>query len=223
VGVSGKEHDRHDFFFKKARAEQYRARSVYKLQEIQEKHRILHPGDTVVDLGAAPGSWTQYAAEVVGARGRVVAVDRTAIAGGLPAHVTCLQLDMLEVSPESLASLAGIERVDAVISDMAPNTSGIRSVDHARSLELCRKALEVAERILRPGGHFVCKVFQGGDAPELAAELKTRFRDVRSAKPKSSREESVEFFLVGIKYQPPAQPREDGGPEAKKWDPLSDG
>lgn len=222
MGVSGKENDRHDYFFKKARAENYRARSVYKLQEIQEKLRIMKAGDQVVDLGAAPGSWTQYAAEIVGPAGRVVGVDRTAIVGGLPPHVTCLQLDMLEVSPASLAELAQVTRVDVVISDMAPNTSGIRSVDHARSLELCRKALEVAERILKPGGHFVCKVFQGSDASELTAELKSRFYDVKNVKPKSSRDESVEFFLVGIRYQPSHAQGGDGAGKARVWDPLKD-
>lgn len=221
MGVSGKESDRHDYFFKKARSEQYRARSVYKLQEIQEKHRILAAGQVVLDLGAAPGSWTQYLAEVLGPTGKVIAVDRTAIAPGLPTQVTTLQLDMLEVTPEKLLELAGVRRADVVVSDMAPNTSGIRSVDHARSVELCFKALQVAEQVLKPGGAFVCKVFQGADSHELSTALKACFHEVRNAKPKSSRDESVEFFMIGLGYKPG---HKVGGAEAKPggWDPLAD-
>lgn len=222
MGVSGKEHDRHDYYFKKARNEHYRARSVYKLQEIQDRIKLIRTGDTVVDLGAAPGSWTQYAAELVGEKGRVVAIDRTAIAKGLPGHVTCLQLDLLDVSAESLQAQAKVERVDVVISDMAPNTSGIRSVDHARSIELCFKAVAVADRILKPGGAFVCKVFQGEDAVELTDALKARFQDVRNVKPKSSRDESVEFFLVGLRFLGPPRDANVGTTGKKAWDPLGD-
>lgn len=221
MGVSGKEKDRHDYFFKKARSEQYRARSVYKLQEIQEKHKLLAPGQVVLDLGAAPGSWTQYVAEVVGPTGRVISVDRTAIAPGLPPQVTTLQLDMLEVTPEKLLSIAGVSRADVVVSDMAPNTSGIRSVDHARSVELCFKALQVAEQVLKPGGAFVCKVFQGADSQALTSALRACFGDVRNAKPKSSREESVEFFMVGLGYKPGAK-SDAAGVKSAGWDPLAD-
>jgi len=222
VGVSGKENDRHDHYFKKARSEHYRARSVYKLKEIQAQFRLLSRGDCVVDLGAAPGSWSQYAAEVVGTSGRVVAVDRTPIEAGLPAQVTRLQLDMLEVSPEVLQTAAGVERADVVISDMAPNTSGIRSVDHARSIELCRKALQVAERLLLPKGAFVCKVFQGGDVQPLQQELRERFAQVKIFKPKSSKDESVETFLVAMGFRGAVTTSGDEATPGGGWDPLQD-
>jgi 23S rRNA (uridine2552-2'-O)-methyltransferase len=223
MGVSGKEKDRHDYYFKKARAEHYRARSVYKLQEIQDQLKVLRRGATVVDLGAAPGSWTQYAAEVVGPAGRVVAIDRTPIEAGLPKQVTTLTMDLLEVSPEALRDQAGVTRVDAVISDMAPNTSGIRGVDHARSVELCRKAMQVADLILSPGGSFVCKIFQGEEVQAFAAELKPRFAQVKTVKPKSSRDESVEIFLVGKGFAGPLEAAEGTAEKRGGWDPLADG
>lgn len=219
MGVSGQLKDRHDYYFKKAKDEHYRARSVYKLEEIQQKFKLLKPGQVVVDLGAAPGSWTQYAAAQVGAQGRVIAVDRTAIQPGLPAQVQTFQLDLLQVTPQLLAEKAGVTSVDGVISDMAPNTSGVRSVDHARSLELCLKAMEVADRVLKPSGYFICKVFQGGDSGELAERLKERYREVKAVKPKSSKDASVEYFLVGLGYRgAPAQTVTGGG----GWDPLQD-
>lgn len=219
MGVSGQIKDRHDFYYRKAKEEHYRARSVYKLEEIQQKFKLLRPGQAVLDLGAAPGSWTQYAALQVGPQGTVVAVDRTPIQPGLPPQVKTFQLDLLQVTPELLIEKAGVSQVDGVISDMAPNTSGIRSVDHARSIELCVKALEVADRVLKPSGYFICKVFQGADTSELAEMLKSRYQEVKPVKPKSSKEASVEFFLVGLKFQ--------GAPEVSSppkvgWDPLHD-
>ena len=219
VGVSGQLKDRHDFYFRKAKEEHYRARSVYKLEEIQQKLKLLRPGQVVVDLGAAPGSWTQYAAAQVGPQGRVIAVDRTPIQPGLPPQVQTFQLDMLQVTPQLLAEKAGVTVVDGVISDMAPNTSGVRSVDHARSLELCVKAMEVADRVLKPSGYFICKVFQGGDSGELADRLKERYQEVKPVKPKSSKDASVEYFLVGIGFRGAPEKTE---PVAGGWDPLDD-
>lgn len=222
MGVSGKRDDRHDHYFKKARTEHYRARSIYKLKEIQERFHLIRRGGTVVDLGAYPGSWTQYAAELVGPQGKVIAVDRTRMEGGLPSQVTCFQRDMLELSPQQLRDEAQVTRVDVVVSDMAPNTSGVRSVDHARSLELCRKALAVAQLLLPQGGHFVCKIFQGEDVAAFLDEVKEGFEQARLFKPDSSRDESVETFVVAQRFKgtTPAPRGEDVRP---RWDPLLDG
>jgi 23S rRNA (uridine2552-2'-O)-methyltransferase len=183
-----------DPYFQKAKAEGYRARSAYKLLQIQERFHVLRKGQVVVDLGAAPGSWSQVASRIVGSQGRTLALDLQPIEP-IP-DVLILQGDMTapEVQAELLQAAGG--PVDAVLSDAAPNTSGIRDVDHALSVELVYAALNLARRSLKPGGHFVAKVFEGGDLPQLIVDLGRHFERVKPYHPEASRRESREVFLV---------------------------
>lgn len=189
-----------DHYFKRAKQENYPARSVYKLQEIEKQSHLLVPGAAVLDLGACPGSWSLFAANRVGPSGRVLAIDLNPADTAFPGHVTYLTGDMLDPGPEILQAFAAQGPFDVVLSDMAPKTTGIKFTDQARSLELAEAALAVARRRLKRGGAFVVKIFQGPDAPAYLAVLKTVFKSVRIAKPKSSRSESKEIFYVGTGF-----------------------
>jgi 23S rRNA (uridine2552-2'-O)-methyltransferase len=182
----------HDFYFLKAKKEGFLARSIYKLQEVQEKYHIMKSGDWVLDLGAAPGSWTQYASKIVGATGRVVAVDLQPIrcSGG---NIITLQQDAFDSLPEGLLPAEGFQ---AILSDMAPKTSGHRELDHMRSMALVEQALNTAMRLLTREGTFFCKVFQGKDLPAFVEQCKKAFDVVKLIKPKGSRSESVEIFVL---------------------------
>ncbi len=201
-----------DHYFKKAKQENYPARSVYKLQEIEKQSRLFSPGASVLDLGACPGSWSLYAAERVGPRGHVLAIDLNPAGTAFPPQVTYLTGDMLDPGPDILEAFEKLGPFDLVLSDMAPKTTGVKFTDQARSLELAEAALSVAVSRLKPGGSFVVKVFQGPDAPAYAAELKKLFASVRVSKPKSSRAESKEIFYVGLgfKGRPAEAPASDG-------------
>ncbi|MBL7198924.1 MAG: RlmE family RNA methyltransferase [Anaerolineae bacterium] len=183
-----------DPYFQKAKAEGYRARSAYKLLQIQEKFRVLRAGQSVLDLGAAPGSWSQVAAKIVGSTGTVVAVDLQAIEP-IP-RVTAIQGDITSPGTQRQMIEAAGGPVDVVLSDAAPNTSGIRERDHALSVELVYAALDVARQSLKPGGHFVAKVFEGEDLPPLIARLRGHFPLVKPHYPEATRQESREIFLV---------------------------
>jgi 23S rRNA (uridine2552-2'-O)-methyltransferase len=187
-----------DPYVARARAEGYRARSAYKLIEIDDRFRLLAPGRRVVDLGAAPGGWAEVAAARVRASDsdpRVVAVDCLAM-DPLPG-VIVLTLDFLaEGAPEAIRAALGGEPADIVLSDMAAPTTGHRRTDHLRTIGLCEAAAEFAIATLKPGGHFVAKVFQGGTERELLATLKRHFDSVHHVKPPASRAESVELYLV---------------------------
>ncbi len=184
-----------DPFTRRARRENYPARSVYKLQEIQKRAAVLRKGDRVLDLGCAPGSWLLFAAEVTGPAGRVVGVDLTPVTVALPAHVTVITGDVL-VLAENPAGLPG-GPFDAVLSDMAPATTGSRGVDAARSYHLCEAALDLARQVLKPGGAFVCKIFQGEDFRGFVDAVKAEFAEHRIFKPQSSRKASSEIYLIG--------------------------
>jgi 23S rRNA (uridine2552-2'-O)-methyltransferase len=193
--------DRHfnDEFVKKAQKEGYRSRAVYKLLEIQEKDRMIKPGQVVVDLGAAPGGWSQVAEKIVGDRGRVVALDilpMDSIAG-----VDFIQGDFREEEPlQQLRDLLGGQPVDLVISDMAPNVSGMNAVDQPRAMYLCELALEFAREVLQPGGSMVVKVFQGEGFDEYIRDMRSSFGKVVTRKPKASRPRSREVYLVAGNY-----------------------
>jgi len=181
-----------DHFFKRAKQEGYRARSVYKLLELDQRFRLLRRGDRVLDVGAAPGSWTQVASKLVGDRGSVQAVDLQAIdARGLADNVRLHQADLCEITLETL----GGEMFDAIISDMAPNTSGVPMADAAVSCRLCNTLLDRCELWLRPRGILVMKVFEGGEFPELLKRAQGMFAEAHASKPKASRAESVEIFI----------------------------
>ncbi|MCU7801779.1 MAG: 23S rRNA (uridine(2552)-2'-O)-methyltransferase RlmE [Candidatus Thiodiazotropha sp. (ex Lucinoma borealis)] len=194
--------DRHfnDEYVKKAKKAGYRSRAAFKLLEIQEKDRIIKPGMRVVDLGAAPGGWSQIARDLVGEKGQVLALDilpMDPIAG-----VDFIQGDFREPQPleEMRKWLAG-EPVDLVISDMAPNVTGMASVDQPRAIYLCELALEFAREVLKPGGHFIAKVFQGEGFDAYLKALRGDFQRVVSRKPSSSRAKSREVYLVAGNFK----------------------
>lgn len=187
-----------DPYVAKAKAEGYRARSAYKLIEMDDRFRLLKPGDRVVDLGAAPGGWSEVAADRVRsteADPRVVAVDYLEMKP-LPG-VTVLRMDFLdEEAPEAIRAALGGHRADLVLSDMAAPTTGHRQTDHIRTTALGEAAADFAASVLRPGGHFVAKVFQGGAGADLLTALKRDFAAVHHVKPPASRAGSVELYLV---------------------------
>lgn len=189
---------RQDHFTRAAQKAGYRARSVFKLEEIDRRARLLQGGQRVLDLGCSPGSWSQYAAKRVGRRGQVVGIDLKAVQP-IAANVRLIRGDAFETPVDELRGDGPL--FDVVLSDMAPATSGNRFTDHMRSIELCRRALAVAIEALRPGGHFVCKVFEGEEVNPLAETLKGSFAQVKRFKPKGTRSESVELFLVGLRRQ----------------------
>ena len=189
-----KEH-RDDPYVQQAQREGYRSRACYKLLELQERDKLIRPGMTVLDLGSAPGGWSQVAVALVGHSGRVIASDilpMDTIAG-----VDFIQGDFTEeeVFEQLLAALAGTP-VDLVISDMAPNMSGLNAVDQPRSIYLVELALDMARRVLAPGGAFVSKVFQGEGFDELYRDTRESFDRVLTRKPKASRPRSREVYVV---------------------------
>jgi len=185
-----------DPYVRRARDEGYRSRAAFKLLEIARRDKLLQPGMVVVDLGAAPGGWTQAAAAAVGPGGRVIAIDRVEMAP-LPG-VTFIRGDVRE--PGVLAELASIlagRPVDLVLSDMAPNLTGVKVVDQARGIALAELALEVAVNWLKPEGAFLVKVFHGGGFEPFTARMRQSFRTLNVRKPKASRESSSEVYLLG--------------------------
>ncbi len=180
-----------DPYVRKAREKGYRSRAAFKLMEIDERERVLRPGATVVDLGAAPGGWSQLAAERVRPGGRVVAIDLLPIAP--ISGVTVLKGDFRD--PAVLNALGGA-RADVVLSDLAPNLSGIGNIDQARSLSLAEGAIDFCGRALKPEGVFVVKAFHGEAFDDLMKRLKEAFRKVKVVKPGASRGESSETYLV---------------------------
>ncbi len=189
-----------DEFVKRARKEGYRSRAVYKLQEIDQRDRLLKPGMTVVDLGAAPGAWSQYLRERVGRTGRVIALDILPMEA-LPG-VEVLQGDFTEEATlRTLLDALGGRPVDLVISDMSPNISGVDTADKARAMYLSELALDFAEQVLKPGGAFLIKVFQGPGFSELYKAIQGRFARVVSRKPKASRARSAEIYVLATGFR----------------------
>jgi 23S rRNA (uridine2552-2'-O)-methyltransferase len=190
-----------DGYVKRAKAEGMRSRAAYKLVEIAERDRLLASGMVVVDLGAAPGGWSQIAAGRVGARGRVIALDVLEMTG-LPG-VTFIRGDFHDAAAvEQLERALGGEQVDLVLSDMAPNLSGIAMSDQARALELAELALEFALKHLKPKGNFLVKTFQGAGFDNFLKALRGRFQAVAVRKPEASRSRSSEVYLVGKGLRP---------------------
>jgi 23S rRNA (uridine2552-2'-O)-methyltransferase len=185
---------------RRAEEEGYRARSAYKLRQIDDNFGVLSGGDTVVDIGAAPGSWIQVAAERVGAEGRVVGVDLAPIEPlDTEAEVETLQGDITEeATKDEVVEIVGEGGADAVVSDASPDISGEWTLDHARSVHLARNGLEVARRVLVPGGYFLVKVFQGDTIDEFRDEVRDAFEDVATYTPDASRDESSEVYVVGL-------------------------
>jgi 23S rRNA (uridine2552-2'-O)-methyltransferase len=199
---------RKDDYYNRAKQEGYRARSAYKLQQIDEEMDLFDRGDTVVDLGAAPGGWLQIAAEEVTEAGRVVGVDLQRIDDLDHPHVETVRGDMTEertryylrkalgVDPDPAADDEPERTVDLVVSDMAPNMTGEYQLDHARSIHLCRQAFDTALELLKPGGDFVVKVFDGPDLADLRDDVADQFQYVRAYTPEASRKRSSERYLI---------------------------
>lgn len=189
-----------DVYVKRAQQEGFRSRAVYKLQEIHERDKLLKPGMTIVDLGAAPGGWSQYAARLVGERSRIVALDilpMDAIAG-----VQFIQGDFREqdVLARLMAALGEI-KVDLILSDMAPNMSGTDIIDQPRVIYLAELALEFARQVLRPDGDLLIKMFQGNGTEALLKGIKALFKKVSFRKPRASRSRSAEIYLLARGYK----------------------
>jgi 23S rRNA (uridine2552-2'-O)-methyltransferase len=187
-----------DEYYNKAKQQGYRSRAAYKLKQLDEEVGLLSAGDTVVDLGAAPGGWLQVAAELVGDRGSVLGVDLQRIRDVDHENVETFRGDMTEErTREKLRRRIGEAGADAVISDMAPNMTGDYNLDHARSIHLARQAFDTALELLAPGGDFVVKAFDGQDLADFRADVEERFEYVRAMRPEASRQESSELYLVG--------------------------
>ena len=193
---SGNKRARPDHYARQAKKEKFPARSVYKLKEIQSKYNLIKPGGRVLDLGCAPGSWLRYAADIVGASGLAIGVDLKAVDIDLPGNVHIFQQDVNDLSEDAWEMID--QGVHVVLSDMAPSTTGRKEVDAARSHQLCEMALYMAERSLRPGGAFVCKIFQGSDFKAFSEAVRARFDSCKIFKPQSCRKDSKEIYVIGI-------------------------
>lgn len=184
-----------DEYVKKAQQEGWRSRAVYKLREIQDRDQIIRPGMKIVDLGAAPGGWSQYATSLAGSKGRVIASDILPI-DPLP-FVDFVQGDFRDDEVlQQLLDLLGGERADLVISDMAPNMSGVDAVDQPRAVHLCELALDMARQVLKPGGIFLVKLFQGAGSDEFVKDVRSSFKVVKVRKPTASRPRSREVYVL---------------------------
>jgi 23S rRNA (uridine2552-2'-O)-methyltransferase len=184
-----------DPYVKRAQAQGLRSRAAFKLRELDAKDRLFSPGQTVVDLGAAPGSWSEFAARQVGAGGKVVAIDLLAMAP-IPG-VAFIQGDFADAAVlGQLERALGVDKIDLVLSDMAPNITGVSATDQARSLQLAELAVDFALAYLKPGGALLVKVFQGSGYPEFLGWLRERFATVASRKPGASRDRSREMYLL---------------------------
>jgi 23S rRNA (uridine2552-2'-O)-methyltransferase len=189
-----------DMYYNKAKQQGYRARSAYKLKQIDEQVDLLSPGDTVLDLGAAPGGWLQVAAETVGAGGRVIGVDFQRIEDFADHEIETIRGDMTEPDTQDRIAAVAPDGVDVVVSDMAPNMTGEYDLDHARSVHLAQTALAVALEFLESGGNFAVKVFEGRDLDAFVTDVEAEFDKVSILRPDASRDSSSEVYVVGLGY-----------------------
>lgn len=190
-----------DAFYRRAKEEGYRSRAAYKLLELSRRFRLIRPGDRVVDLGAAPGGWLQVASRLTGPTGKVLGVDIQPIGPCKEENILILQGDVTsEECQEKIKRLLG-SQVDCVLSDLSPRLSGIRDADIRRSADLVRSALQVACRLLRPGGNFLVKTFVGEEMHGLSLDLKRHFRLLQRARPESTRKGSSEIYLCAQGFQ----------------------
>jgi 23S rRNA (uridine2552-2'-O)-methyltransferase len=186
-----------DHYTRQAKKERFPARSVYKLQEIQKKHNVIKKGDTVLDLGCAPGSWLLYAAGLTGNTGRVIGIDKVPVGVSVPSHVKLYVEDIFLMDDDFFKSLGS--GFNVVVSDMAPSTTGSKLVDNARSFDLCSRALSIAQMTLIADGSFVCKIFQGEDFKTFVDSVRPVFESCKIFKPKSSRKASKEIYVIGLR------------------------
>jgi 23S rRNA (uridine2552-2'-O)-methyltransferase len=189
-------------YYNRAKKEGYRARSAYKIQQIHERFTVVRKGEAVADLGAAPGGWSQVLVELVGPQGLVVGVDLQRIKP-IPGATFMVGDFMLRATHDKLSAILaekGRSALDAVVSDMAPDMSGNYELDQVRSIQLAEMAIDFTDKHLRPGGAFVCKVFEGADFPQFRAEVKRRFKRMHQYHPAASRKASSEIYIVGKHY-----------------------
>jgi len=184
-----------EHFYKEAKKSGYRARSAYKLIQIQKKFKIINKNDIVIDLGAAPGGWSQVANKYIGNKGKIIGIDLSPIK---PIEgIIFLQGDMTDKSSlKEIKTNLECKKADVVLSDMAPDISGNYSVDQARSIFLCEQALNTANNLLRPGGNFVCKAFSGEDLSDFTKKIKNNFKIVKNFSPPASRKSSSEIYII---------------------------
>lgn len=202
---------RPDAFTKSAKAKGYPARSVFKLEEIDRRVRLLRPGQRVLDLGAAPGSWSLYTSERIGLSGKLLAIDLSPIQIAFSPNTKAVQGDALSLSNDDLALFAPY---DVVLSDMAPSTTGSKVADQTRSFELFMRAASVAKALLSPGGSFVGKLFMSNDFTAARDALRADFAEVRTIRPEGTRSGSGEVFLVGLRRKRP-ETKTDDAPDAR--------
>ena len=188
-----------EHFYKEAKKVGYRARSAFKLLQIQKKYNILHKGNIVVDLGAAPGGWSQVSKKFVGDTGQVVGIDLNSI--NHLDGITFIKGDLTSnVILDEIGHIINREKVDVILSDMSPNISGNYSIDHARSIYLCETSLNIVEDLLRIGGNFVCKIFMGEDLEDYYKKVQNRFNLVKQFSPKASRKSSSEIYIIAKNF-----------------------
>ena len=190
-----------DHYSERAKKERYPARSVYKLKEAQKKFRLIRKGDQVLDLGCSPGSWLLYAAELTGKRGKVLGIDLKRVTIQIPSQAETLEVDIRSIDRTWIENQDWGNRFHVVLSDMAPATTGNKAIDAERSFQLCQAALNIAQMTLRPGGSFVCKIFQGEEFKKFSDSIRSRFKTHKIFKPQSSRKESKEIYVVGLGFK----------------------
>lgn len=199
----GADYSKKDRFFHAAKRDGYSARSVYKLEELDKKFKLLKAGQRVVDIGASPGSWMQYTARIVLPKGYLLGLDLNEITAPLPQTALCVQMDILTAKPEDFAALGATPgSIDVVLSDTAPKMSGIKVTDRARSLELVEMGYQAAAVLLRPGGAYVFKVFVSQDFQTFEKLLKKNFEKVSAQRPEAVRDGSEERFVVCQGFRP---------------------
>lgn len=192
---------RKDYYYKKAKEEGKASRASYKIAQLQEKYKFLKKGDAVVDLGCAPGGWLQELVQILGPQGKVVGIDILPLKISTHANVTFLLQSIEDENiADTLFEILG-RKADAVVSDMAPNTSGVAFADAYRSYELCLLGFEACEKLLRAGGTFICKIFPGAELPDFRKMLQQHFEKVSSVVPPATRKSSSEIYLVCLGYK----------------------
>lgn len=195
------EERKRDAFYRKAKREGYRSRAVYKLKEIDKKFRILRKGQTVIDLGAAPGGWLQYVAETIGNKGTVIGVDIKEIAPLPYENVKTLKADVFQENIEKqILKLLG-SKADVILSDLSPKISGVWEVDVARSVAMCERVVELSRKLLKKNGRLIMKIFEGMDTKRILSLLERNFSFIKLFKPAASRKKSSELYIICLGYR----------------------
>ncbi len=190
---------KNEFYTRKAKKEGYPARSVYKLKELDEKYRLIKEGDFVLDLGCAPGSWLLYISKKIGEKGRVLGIDLEDISFHPQGNIIFIKRDVMGLDEIDFKNIKG--GFDVIVSDLAPKTSGVISIDVAKSLELSQKAFEIAKMVLNKGGNFVCKIFEGEGVNDFIKEVEKSFKVLKRVRPSAVFKHSKEFYIVGMGFR----------------------